>query len=109
MAHRLGLKLATAAFAALAAGSTAMAAPAAAGPNGDEGVAALRQVLTDPYGPTPDVLKSFSFSQSQYLVDGLTVTEQRKLSKLVYVSGVHLPVGIDTAIRAKAPRNINNP
>lgn len=99
--------LALAASLALMSGGSALAQPAQAGPNGPDGVAALRQVLADPYGPKPDILSTFSFNEAQYLIDGLTITERHKFSELLIYGSIGLPSGIETAIRAKAPRRTN--
>ena len=74
----------------------------------EEGAEALRQVIANPSAPTPAVLSTFSFSDSQYVVDELTTTERYRLQDLIYDYGVKLPGGIDTAIRAKAPRNVSS-
>ena len=73
-----------------------------------EALTALRALIENPAGPVAPVLSEYSFSDSQFLVDGLSRNEQVALRDLIYDFALRLPSGIDTALRAKNPRNINN-
>lgn len=74
----------------------------------EKGLAALRAIIADPNTPVAPVLNTFSFSESQFLVDGLTGNEQRALNRVMYENFLRLPGGIETAIRAKTGRSGTN-
>ena len=108
LAMRRTAKILMAATILAAAGAVAASAQSRAGPNATEGVAALRSVIADPYAPVDPVLKEFSFSEAQYLVDELSSNEQRALNRAIHEHFIRLPSGVATAVRAKAGRSGTN-
>lgn len=73
-----------------------------------EALAALRDLVANPFQKPAPILGAYEFFEAQYLIDRLSGPERRALSRALREGALELPGAIETAIRAKAARPANN-